>query len=108
MRGPELTPQGARSDHYNDHVARQLTATEARTRFHSLIADVSRGEVIEITRRGRVIARMSPARGAPALEGVFKGVARSTAIDDELFCSDELWECSDQSERTSEGRTPHT
>jgi len=37
-----------------------VTATEAKANFSSLLADAERGEVINITRHGKTIARLSP------------------------------------------------
>lgn len=39
-----------------------IQATEAKAKFSELLSDVERGEVVEITRHGKVIARVSPPR----------------------------------------------
>ena len=41
---------------------RKMPASEAKTHFASLLDAVERGEVIAITRHGRVIARLVPER----------------------------------------------
>jgi prevent-host-death family protein len=39
---------------------RTIRASEAKTRFLSLLDDVERGETVLITRHGKTIARISP------------------------------------------------
>ena len=41
---------------------REIQATEARTRFAELLRDVEHGETVAITRHGKTIAHMVPAR----------------------------------------------
>jgi antitoxin (DNA-binding transcriptional repressor) of toxin-antitoxin stability system len=53
---------------------------------------VAGGEEIEITRRGRPIARLVPAVGPHALKGSLTGVAITSAADEELFSTGETWE----------------
>lgn len=38
-----------------------LSASEAKARFSELLGDVARGEVVEVTRHGKSIARIVPA-----------------------------------------------
>ncbi len=71
---------------------RQLTATEAKTKFLALLDEVENGEVIEITRYGRTIARLGPARGPHALLGMHDGLVRQLATDEELYSTGEPWE----------------
>ena len=66
-------------------MARQVTATEAKAKILALLDEVAAGEEIEITKRGRPVARLVPARGAHALKGMFKGVVTTNATDEELF-----------------------
>jgi prevent-host-death family protein len=70
---------------------RTLTATEAKAKLLSLLDDVEAGEEIQITRRGKTIARLSPARGPHALKDRYKGVAKINATDEELFTTGETW-----------------
>lgn len=79
-------------DRYNDHMAIRVTATEAKAKILSLLDDVAGGEEIEITRRGRPIARLVPAVGPHALKGSLTGVAITSAADEELFSTGETWE----------------
>jgi prevent-host-death family protein len=43
---------------------KNVPATEAKAKFSELLDEVERGERVEITRRGRVIARLIPAEEA--------------------------------------------
>jgi antitoxin (DNA-binding transcriptional repressor) of toxin-antitoxin stability system len=46
---------------------------------------------VEITKHGRVVARLVPATGPHALRGRLSGVARSDADDEQLFGTGETW-----------------
>jgi prevent-host-death family protein len=69
-----------------------MTATDVKARILALLDDVEAGDQIEISRHGRTIARLVPARGPHALRGRFEGVAMSTAEDEELFATGETWD----------------
>lgn len=69
-----------------------MTATEVKARILSLLDDVAAGQEIEITKRGRTVARLVPASGPHALKGSMVGVAITTASDEELFSTGETWE----------------
>jgi prevent-host-death family protein len=69
-----------------------MTATELKARILTVLDDVGGGEVVEITKHGRVVARLVPARGAHALQGKLAGLARSVAPDDDLFSTGEPWD----------------
>lgn len=73
-------------------MTRKMTATEVKARILALLDDVETGDEIEITRHGRTIARLVPARGPHALRGRYSGVAMSVADDDELFTTGETWD----------------
>ena len=75
-------------------MTRKMTATEVKARILALLDDVEAGDEIEITRHGRTVARLAPARGPHALRGRFAGIAMSTADDDELFTTGETWDLS--------------
>ena len=47
---------------------RQVTATEAKTHWGDLLREAEAGETIAITRRGKVVAHLSPA-GVKEVEG---------------------------------------
>lgn len=69
----------------------KVTATDAKARILSILDDVEAGEEVEITRRGRTIARLVPAGGPHALKGSMAGIAVSTASDEELFGTSTAW-----------------
>jgi prevent-host-death family protein len=73
-------------------MVRTVTATQAKATILALLDDVMAGEEIEITRHGRVVARLVPALGPAALRGALAGVAMTAAPDEELFSTGEPWE----------------
>jgi prevent-host-death family protein len=70
----------------------KLTATEVKAKILSLLDQVADGEIVEITKRGRTVARLVPASGPHALRGSLAGVAMSAATDDELFATGATWD----------------
>jgi len=70
----------------------KVTATQAKARILSLLDDVAAGEVVEITKHGRPVARLVPAAGSHAVRGALAGIAMSAADDDDLFSTGEVWE----------------
>ena len=72
-------------------MSRQMTATEVKSRILALLDEVAEGEVIEITKHGRTIARLVPAQGPHALKGRFAGVATSAVDDDDLLATGAAW-----------------
>jgi prevent-host-death family protein len=80
------------NDHYSDHMSRIVTATEAKAHILALLDDVEAGEEVEITRHGRLVARLVPARRAAALRGKYAGVVQAIVADEEsLFSTAEEW-----------------
>ena len=71
---------------------RHVTATEAKAKLLALLDDVEKGEEIEITRHGKTIARLSPARGPHALKDLFRGIAVTAVPEEELYSTGEEWE----------------
>ena len=76
-------------------MAKQVTATDAKATIARLLDDVAAGEEIEITKRGRPVARLVPLAGARSLKGSFEGAAM-TAVDEEekLFSTGVSWNAS--------------
>lgn len=70
---------------------RILTATEVEATILALLDDVAAGDEVEITKHGRVVARMVPAHGSHRLGGTLAGTARSAAADDGLFTTGASW-----------------
>jgi len=75
-------------------MVRQVTATDAKARILRLLDDAAAGEEIEITKHGRPVARLVPARGARTLKGSFAGVAMTAAEERQLFSIDAPWNAS--------------
>jgi prevent-host-death family protein len=73
-------------------VNRQVTATELKATLLAALDDVAGGDEIEITKHGRTVARLVPARGSASLRGLLTGIAVTAADDDELFSTGEGWE----------------
>jgi prevent-host-death family protein len=69
-----------------------MTATDVKAKLLSLLDDVEKGEVIEITRHGLTVARLAPARGPHALKGRLTGIAMTAVEDDDLFTTGVSWE----------------
>lgn len=82
------------TDHYTDHMAKQVTATDAKATILRLLDDAAAGEEIEITRHGRPVARLVPASGARSLKGSFRGVAMTAVEEEQLFSTGEAWNAS--------------
>ena len=79
------------SDFYYDQMIRTLTASEAKAKLLSLLDDVAGGEVIEITKHGRPVARLVPANSPHALRGRFTSIAATVADEDDLFTTGVDW-----------------
>jgi len=73
-------------------MTRQMTATEVKARILAVLDEVAAGEEVEITKHGRTVARLVPARGALALRGRCQGVAMTAADDDDLFTTGAGWD----------------
>jgi prevent-host-death family protein len=71
-----------------------MTVTDVKANLSALLTEIQGGEDIEITRHGRAVARLGPARGPHALKNLFAGIARTNASDEELFSTGEAWESS--------------
>lgn len=71
---------------------RTVTATAAKAGFLRLLDEAAAGEVIEITRHGRPVARLVPPTGAHSLEGLFQGRARMAVDEEALLNTEEMWD----------------
>lgn len=79
------------TDWYTGHMDRIMTATEVKAKILALLDEVASGEEIEITKHGRVVARLVPASGAQSLKGRLAGVAMSAAAEEDLFTTGATW-----------------
>lgn len=73
-------------------MTRRMTATEAKAKILALLDEVAAGEEIEITKHGRTVARLVPARGPTSLGGLLAGVTASDADDETLFTTGVDWD----------------
>lgn len=70
----------------------EITASEAKATFLTLLDRVASGEEVEITKRGRVVARIVPAGKALVLRGRLTGMATTAAREEALFSTGTPWE----------------
>jgi prevent-host-death family protein len=75
-------------------MTKQVTATEAKAKILQLLDSAATGEEIEITKRGRPVARLVPPPGARSLKGSFVGVATSVVDEQQLLSTDVSWNAS--------------
>ena len=68
-----------------------MTATQAKATILSLLDDVASGDEIEITKHGRTVARLVPARGPNSLRGKLAGMAVTVVKDEELYSTGATW-----------------
>ena len=73
-------------------MTKTLTATEVKARILALLDEVAAGDEVEITKHGRVVARLVPATGPHSLKGRLAGVAMTAAGDEELFTTGVAWD----------------
>jgi len=73
-------------------MTRKVTATTAKAKILALLDDVAEGDEVEITKHGRVVARLVPASGPHALKGSAAGVAMTAAEDEDLFTTGVTWQ----------------
>jgi prevent-host-death family protein len=71
---------------------RPIASRRRKAKILSLLDAVAAGEEIEITKHGRTVARLVPAKGPHALKGKLTGVAMSSADDEELFSTGATWD----------------
>lgn len=77
---------------YHDHMNRKMTATDVKARLLAVLDDVASGQTVEITKRGKVVAQLTPVRTADALRNALRGSAATAATDEELFTTGLDWE----------------
>lgn len=80
------------SDRYSDHMTRSMTATDLKATLLSVLDEVASGEEVEITKRGKTVARLVPAAGSNALRGSMTGIALSTSDEEDLFSTGSTWD----------------
>jgi prevent-host-death family protein len=75
-------------------MTKNMTATEAKAKILALLDEVAAGDEVEISKHGRVVARLVPAGGPHALRGKLAGVAMSSAADEDLYSTGAAWNLS--------------
>jgi prevent-host-death family protein len=70
----------------------KMTATQVKARILALLDDVAAGEEVEITKHGRVVARLVPARGPHNLRASLAAQAMTAAPDEDLYTTGETWD----------------
>jgi prevent-host-death family protein len=70
----------------------KMTATEVKARILAVLDDVAAGQEVEITKRGRTVARLVPASGPHGLRGSLAGVAMTAGADEDLYSTGQTWE----------------
>lgn len=83
---------GTGADHHRDPMTTILTATQVKATILALLDRVADGEEVEITKHGRIVARLVPARGPHALRGSAASFARTNADEEPLYGTGEAWE----------------
>jgi prevent-host-death family protein len=73
-------------------MTRTVTASVAKATLLALLDEAAAGDEVEITKHGRVVARLVPATGPNALRGRLAGTAMTAADDDDLFRTGAAWE----------------
>lgn len=72
-------------------MTRTLTATQVKATILTLLDQVADGEEVEITKHGRVVARLVPAVG-PSSRAALAGAARGVVDDEQLFSTGQPWD----------------
>lgn len=73
----------------------QVAATEAKAKLLALLDAVERGEDVVITRRGKVVARLTPPRNPQSLKNRFAGIAVTVDPEDDLYSTGVTWNLGD-------------
>lgn len=73
-------------------MSRRMTATEAKAKILAVLDDVERGDEVEITKHGRIVARLVPARGPQTLKGSLARVAMTAVADEDLYTTGVPWQ----------------
>jgi prevent-host-death family protein len=71
-----------------------MSATELKARILGVLDEVADGDEVEITKHGRTVARLVPAKGPNTLKGAFADLAMSAVDDQELFTTGAAWDLS--------------
>jgi prevent-host-death family protein len=75
-------------------MSRTVSATEAKAKILALLDEVAVGDEVQITKHGRVVARLVPDSGPQSLKGKLAGVAMTAADEEDLFTTGVSWNLS--------------
>ncbi len=73
-------------------MTRQMTATQAKARLLAVLDEVAAGEEVDITKRGRTVARLVPSPSDRNPAGMLEGIAMTAVADDDLLSTDVEWD----------------
>ena len=73
-------------------MTRKMTATEVKAKILAVLDDVAAGQEVEITKRGRTVARLVPAAAGHALKGSLAGIAMTAGDEETLFQTGATWD----------------
>jgi prevent-host-death family protein len=73
-------------------MTRKVTATEAKASLLALLEEAAAGEDVEITKHGRLVARLTSATAPHGLKGRFAGVAATAADEERMFATGVGWD----------------
>lgn len=71
-----------------------MTATHLKANILAVLDEVGEGDEVEITKHGRTVARLVPARGSHSIIGTLVGTARTAegVSDEDLFTTGQVWD----------------
>jgi prevent-host-death family protein len=72
----------------------KMTATEAKAKILALLDEVASGQEVEITKHGRVVARLVPAVGSHDMKASMVGRAMTAGGEEDLFTTGVDWDLS--------------
>ena len=70
---------------------RIVTATEAKATILALLDDVANGDTVQITKHGRLVAKLVPASSPAGLRDRFAGAVVSVEDEERLFSTEAEW-----------------
>lgn len=76
---------------HSDHMSKKMTASDIKAKIFAVLDGVAAGDEVEITKHGRIVAKLVPARGGAGGKGMLEGVAMSVADEEQLFTTGIDW-----------------
>ena len=72
---------------HSDHMSLKMSASDIKAKIFAVLD----GDEVEITKHGRIVAKLVPARGGAGGKGMLEGVAMSVADEEQLFTTGIDW-----------------